>query len=339
MLTPAFAKNIQSLPIPSAALMDQSPVTCLGSVPVTEVSGISYYIDAKGSVVDPDRAAENNRRTAPLKRFLADINKLADTAVRNGSIQSRRCALQNIRIWAEGGALMRTDSLQATAERNIAIGGLAFAVMKLRAGDRWSNDDHSDEQSIEKWLGAVVAQVRPRLEGIPPERWGNLESWYTLFVMTTAILLDDRALFEASVTLGERAVSRIAEDGLLPSEVRRGSRAMEYHYFGLTPIVFIAELAAVNGVDLYVANNSAIHRLVKRLVEISENIDQMERLAGAAQNTSGRPTSPAGLAWVVPYTRRFPALGPVNWIKGRFSLIEPRLGGDVFNLFPTLELR
>lgn len=83
--------------------------------------------------------------------------------------------------------------------------------------------------------------------------WGN---WGLVLVMAGAAYLRDRALFETSIVRWKEFIDeQIAQDGHLPHEVGRnggvGERGLWYSHFTLMPQTIAAEIARVNGVDLY----------------------------------------------------------------------------------------
>ncbi|UCH34165.1 MAG: alginate lyase family protein [Armatimonadota bacterium] len=85
--------------------------------------------------------------------------------------------------------------------------------------------------------------------------WGN---WGLLLHLSCAASLDDLPLFEKGVERWKQLIdSQIADDGHLVHEVNRGSPGREgdhgiwYSHFSLMPQTIAAEIARVNGVDLY----------------------------------------------------------------------------------------
>lgn len=81
--------------------------------------------------------------------------------------------------------------------------------------------------------------------------WGN---WGLTLVLASASYLGDRALFDRGVARWKVFIEQqIAADGHLPHEVHRngGSAGIWYTHFTLLPQTIAAEIARVNGVDLY----------------------------------------------------------------------------------------
>lgn len=83
--------------------------------------------------------------------------------------------------------------------------------------------------------------------------WGN---WGMVLVMATAAYLEDETLFRTAVDRWKYFIEhQIDADGTLPLEISRndgtGSHGIWYTHFTLQPQTIAAEIALVNGVDLY----------------------------------------------------------------------------------------
>lgn len=83
--------------------------------------------------------------------------------------------------------------------------------------------------------------------------WGN---WGLVLVMASAAYLEDATLFATGVARWKEFIeTQIAEDGHLPEEVGRnngvGEHGIWYTHFCLMPQTIAAEIARVNGIDLY----------------------------------------------------------------------------------------
>ncbi len=82
--------------------------------------------------------------------------------------------------------------------------------------------------------------------------WGN---WGMVLVMASAAYLRDDALFQKAVARWKEFIEDpISDDGHLELEVHRngnGDHGIWYSHFSLMPQTFAAEIARVNGVELY----------------------------------------------------------------------------------------
>lgn len=96
--------------------------------------------------------------------------------------------------------------------------------------------------------------------GLAMKRTNNWANFGTLLAMTAGSYLDDRVLFDRGVSRWKQLVeSQMDADGTLKEEVSRpggtdktpGAMGLWYSNFSLFPATVAAEVARVNGVDLY----------------------------------------------------------------------------------------
>jgi hypothetical protein len=101
--------------------------------------------------------------------------------------------------------------------------------------------------------------------------------------MADAVALNRKDLFDWSVAMYRTAARQIDADGYLPNELRRQSRALEYHNFALEPLVMIAAFAKANGLDLLPENNGALQRLATRTLQGFDDPQVFAARAGEKQ--------------------------------------------------------
>jgi hypothetical protein len=102
------------------------------------------------------------------------------------------------------------------------------------------------------------------------ERANNWGNWGLLLHLSCAAYLDDFTLFQKGVERWKQLIdSQIAEDGHLIHEVKRAGSGREgdygiwYSHFSLMPQTIAAEIARVNGLDLYDYQSPNGHSLRK----------------------------------------------------------------------------
>jgi poly(beta-D-mannuronate) lyase len=98
--------------------------------------------------------------------------------------------------------------------------------------------------------------------------------------MSASIALNDRDLFEFAMAKYKEAVDQIQNDGTLPQELARGSQALHYHNWVLTPLSIIATFAEANGVDLWTYKNKRINLLTQLLVPTLGSPDEFKKING-----------------------------------------------------------
>ena len=124
---------------------------------------------------------------------------------------------------------------------------MIFAADLLRPSEAWTS---SLEEEFGDW---IRERALPMNTMDRQNNWGN---WGLVLVMAIAAFTEDEELFVEGVERWKHFIeAQIAEDGHLPHEVTRndgiGERGIWYTHFTLMPQTIAAEIAYVNGVDLY----------------------------------------------------------------------------------------
>ena len=126
---------------------------------------------------------------------------------------------------------------------------LIFAADLLRDSPSWPVSEQSAFKDF------VRKKAIPQNTMEKDNNWGN---WGLVLVTASAAYLDDRELFDQAVRRWKELIeAQIAEDGHLVHEVNRGGFGRQgdygiwYSHFSLMPQTIAAEIACVNGVDLY----------------------------------------------------------------------------------------
>lgn len=159
--------------------------------------------------------------------------------------------------------------------------------------------------------------------------------------MAWGALTGDVARYRRGVERYLAALGQMRSDGSLPLETARGSRALWYQRHALASLVVMAEIAALQGDDLYgaVVDGKSIHTGIRFLLDATRN---PALIAGyAAENVSPGPNrNPATqdmqflerrgqrhyLAWIEPYVRRFPRSELAQQLAGLVGAQGPVLG-------------
>lgn len=287
-----------------------------------------FYTDTKGTRIDTAIRASNDETTKPITSFLRAATKMADDALRSRGPSHGRdqaaCALAWMQHWAEGRALMGPMtastgeiSKQGEHHRKWALAGLALTHLKLKP---FALESH--RAAIEPWLKAMADDALALFDDRGIKRNNH---WYWLGLGSGAVGLatGSAAHWQVAGSIFSDAMNDISPDGTLPLELERGSRALSYHVFALTPLVVLAELAAANGEDWYAKSNGALHRLVAITAKGLNDPAIFEALSGGKAQKS--PIKP-GYGWLNLYVARFPGklAEPLPRVKPGYRW----LGGD-----------
>ncbi|MGN1289360.1 MAG: alginate lyase family protein [Bradyrhizobium sp.] len=281
--------------------------TCEAPPALTSIDPPGFYQDASGYA----------EAIKPLHAFIAQVNKAADE-------RDLDCVMDLLASWARGSALLtiganyQGDFERSWAGTDFALALLRFSATSIKADQRF--------QQIKPWLIRIAEETRDadRINHLG----NNLVYWAGLDLMSIGTLTDRGDLVDAGISRARQGIRDIGPHGELERELKRGERALHYHNFALTPLVFCAELANRRKIDLYAENNGAIHRLAAVIVRAVKD----ERSFGALTQVPQQLfpwTFQGDLAWMEPYYARFhnPDLPAI--LRARRPLNNPRLGGNV----------
>ncbi len=238
--------------------------------------------------------------------------------------EARANLVEALDRWARASALEAPASADANTR---------FAINRflLPAVVAWAVVRDAPEASpalrrrVEAWLARLAAAARARLEGQRPEEPtadNNHAYLAASAVMAVGALSGDDAAFALGLSTYRRALARMRPDGSLPAETARGARALWYQRQAIASLVTIAELAALQGYDLWglEIEGRSLHRAIRFLLDAID--DPAQVLAYAAENRSPGPSADWRrqdlsflerrghgrhyMAWVEAYRARFP---------------------------------
>jgi poly(beta-D-mannuronate) lyase len=307
---------------PSSPSPAEEPLPSEIPSPPRDLLGVSYYVDAASSIINPVARWRNERAVAPVRAMIATVNDLSDRWLRLPEAAGARAAaaaLDALAIWARAGALLGSVNRQGGYMREWALAAFALDYLKFRAAPGL---DAAARDLVERWLLALgrAVDAAPPMHGGAPAR-NNHAYWCGLAVAAAGIAAGDGALYDAGIARFAIFTAEITADGTLPLEEARGGRAMHYHLYALDPLVMLAELAAANGRDLYAAGDHAIARLVVLC------------LARLRATGAGMPSGSDELCWLEPYYARFPSPELAPWIARARPISCAYLGGDLTLVF------
>ena len=287
--------------------------------------------DLTASAVDAERAAQEEQAVEPVRRFNRIVATSADGALRypNERPAFAECLLNHLDHWAKAGALTGSNSQQGEFEKKwgAITYSFGFAETKDLAGS-------GQRERIARWLLVLGRDVRreyeqpPGLSLRPHHRANNHAYWAALSAAAVGIATDDRALFGWGMSRFATALSDISDAGLLPLELRRGPRALEYHRFALEPLLMLALIARANDLALPPGGEAALRRLIATVRQGNESPALFQHLTGTAQIAID--DSPRNIwVWAEMAQRLFPDLGLESRIAPHRPYVRTWLGGDL----------
>jgi poly(beta-D-mannuronate) lyase len=296
---------------------------------------VDYYVTMPAFYQDPEGW---RRASQPLFAFEAQATGFAADYVRAGDPAYARCLVDLLAHWAERRALLAFDyegnhgqawyAIQWTA----ATAGLAYSIVRAEPSlpDR-------ERRAVEAWLDAVATkQIGYPGKGV--SCCNNHLYWRGLEAAIVGVVTGDDRLFQYGIGAYVAALESMNPDGSLPHEMARGARALHYQNFAILPLVFIAEIAARQGYDLYglAVDGRDIHLAVGFLLRALEDGSVVRRYTGEEQDL-GFIERRAELNWLEPYHRRFPGPATARWLARLRPLAHNWTGGPGTLYFAGLE--
>lgn len=326
--------------VPAAAPQEQDKPGECPRMPPPYTGELKFPSRYEGSGSARDRVNPRAQRiykakTADITEMEKGVSGLVRQYLHSGRPESLHCALDWLDAWAAAGALEdETEDHTGRAMRKWALGSLAAAYLRLEfSASRPLDAAPEQARRIEAWFARLAQTVVDDWGGQPLRKVNNHEYWAAWAAMAAAVALDRRDLFDWSVRQYRVAARQIDEDGYLPNELARETRALWYHNYALNPLVMIAAFAQANGVDLRGDGDDALARLAVRVLRGVDDPKVFERRTGKKQVLDELRES-SKFAWLEPYCWLYSCDAA---LARRVERLRPmsayRLGGDVTELF------
>jgi poly(beta-D-mannuronate) lyase len=227
---------------------------------------------------------QTDERSEP---FALTVMTAAAAAFGQVDPDAREALTGNLRRWARGEALTklkdRHENTYYSLERTLLPTIVAYGL--VRSDPDW---DRVERKEVERWLNRLV-----RLRGIkrPHETKGPISLMNNHRYLSDSVdmawgaLRGDDALFRQGIESFLLALGQMRPDGSLPLETRRGAKALWYQRQAVSSLVTIAEMAAVQGYDLYAmtVDGKSLHSAVDFLARAIEDPELVMPYARANQ--------------------------------------------------------
>lgn len=285
------------------------------------------------SVVDPQELKKYREETKPIHDLEVGLVRNANAYLLSSSSDPAiaNCVVNWLNLWAAEEALLGESNRMGEFVRKWTLSSVALSYMQVRDSQSLSAEDRQD---VERWIKQVAERVMKDFSKNPQinSRRNNHMYWAGWGVITAAVVLDDKKMFDWGVETARIGIRQIQKDGTLPLELARGPKAYNYHHYAAIPLMMTASLAQKNGVDLFQENDEALKRLARVLIENLDNQDYFEKLTGEKQNLERTITS-SNLSWMEPYYNYYHDPEALKWLKKFRPVKHSRVGGDATLLY------
>lgn len=306
----------------------KAPYTCPEPTHLTpDLTTDSFYSDSKGSIIDPVKWKGYQESSGPVKKLGQDAVDAADAFQATGSKQAAQCVLKLEKTAALDHALTgKMSSSQAYFVQGWVVGALGIALLKIRDS---GGVDEADTKLLTDWMKTVSRQTMDFYDDrlVKSPSGNNHVYWAGVQVGAIAIAANDRKLFDWALMAYRNGIHQITPEGTLAEEMRRGQRALHYHLYAASPLVYIAEFGEDNGIDLYAEEDGALKRLVRLSIAGLEGSGYFDKATGIKQDLPDGPPSAEAIGWAKVYVHRFPEPAISKLLSQAPSLGYMYLGG------------
>jgi len=288
-----------------------------------------FYSDSKSSIIDPVKWKAYSESAGPYKRLGDLVSAAADAYQTTGSRQAAECVLRLEKAAALDKVFTgKMSSSQAYFVQGWVIGALGIGYLKVRDSQVFHRED---AKLLTAWMKTVSRHTMDyydsQLAKPGHENGNNHLYWAGVQVAAIAIAANDRKMFDWAVAAYRNGARQITPEGTLPEEMRRGQRALHYHLYAASPLVYLAEFGEDNGIDLYAENNGALKLLVRRATEGLAGSGYFDQQTGIHQDAPNGPPTGEEIGWAKLYVKRFPDPAISVLIAKANSLYYMYLGG------------
>ena len=344
--TAAFAAPLQPPPgyQGSAAAGQGKPAAC--KPPPTPFTGVLEFqskYEGSGSARDsynPASAAAYKRKTQPIVSMEKGTVSLVKHYRRSGNAADAACAVAWLSTWADARALMgEARNHTGRSLRKWSLGTLASAYLQLKFTASQPLTAHRAEAlRIERWLSGLAILVAAEWPPTDPiDKINNHYYWAAWALMASAVATDQREAFDAAVALYRVFDLQVDVDGVLPNELKRASRAAEYHNYAMAPLAMVAAFAKANGLLLADGQNPGLARLARQAQDALNDPQSFKARAGVSQEATALAQQSAS-AWLEPFCWTRPCSPSQRArLEATRPLANTRLGGNLTAVFAAAE--
>jgi poly(beta-D-mannuronate) lyase len=283
-----------------------------------------FYSDSKSSIIDPAKWKAYAESSGPYKNLGQVVVDAADAWRSTGSRAAAACAVSHMETAARDGVFTgKMSSHQAYYVQGWVIGAIAVGWLKVRDSGL---ETPELQELVPPWIVSVTRQTVDFYDS--SHALNNHLYWAGVEAVAAAAAADDRKLFDWAVAAYRAGIAQIQPDGSMPLEMARGQRALHYHLYALSPLVYIAEFGQVNGIDLYAERDHDLAHLERLCVDGLKNNQFFAKATGIPQDTptQGAPAAEQ-ISWGVIWQSRFPDPALASILAEAASLSYMYLGG------------
>lgn len=172
---------------------------------------------------------------------------------------------------------------QGEYERSWMIGSLSVSLNKIR---REASLPAARVARVQTWLATagliVMDKFNRHIDGRPQNRDANIY-WAGVTLMSSGINTSNATMYNRGVEFIRMGLDQIQANGVLPLEMTFGAEAFRRHVFSLQALIFAAQMAKLNNLDLFAYRNNALMRLADLVINSFRDFNQFQSLTRVTQ--------------------------------------------------------
>jgi poly(beta-D-mannuronate) lyase len=296
----------------------------------TKIERVSYYIDPPVfSKIDPERLAQALSSEKPIRdaenALSNSVTEFTRSSLDDRKQAAARCIVTHLLSFAETNAFL--------ASNDVGGSGLVqlFSVTPLFAYGVVKEEHiaNSDRTKIEDWITQLAGKLIEWQKDYP--RKNNIAYWGAAALALAGVDLNDRRLVANAIEVAYEAIEEIDHQGLLPREMERGSRSLEYNLFAVQALSLI-ELVATENMISRPSMRSGLLRLMHRMIRSIQDPASFVQISKNPASVAPERVYGQNLGWLEIY-RHITNDASVDHIICQYRpLGSSRTGGDWFFL-------
>lgn len=318
-----------------ATQAEMLPFACDIPAPLIDMSDLFAFYKPTNtqSEIDRERMKAYVKRLAGAKDAVKLLSRASRAAVIGESDRTllRSCIMGAVRGWASRSALLdgleeNTPLGRRQANLEIAWTAIAFANA-LAVADLIEPISEADRALANRWFERLADELMANFSEQPrekPDRWLNTRTnqwlWGAAAVAALSVHLNDPQKLDWAMDVLRVGLDDARDDGGLPSELRRGERALHYQNYALTAMSQLLHFAAANGVELDEMRQQKLTAIVRFTMEAYNDPQRLE-------SDKEQERSPGMLRWIA----------PIRHVLGIWNL-DPELEAELAVLEPPLSV-
>lgn len=238
------SRSIQSEPLIDLAKLPDCQVI---SAPPKFLETESKYAqsDPTKSTIDEVALTNRNSTMKPIRDSVRLLTQIAYAESRDIALQVNRaqCVIKNLKTWALESSLTEMNSMDAVLNRDRFVAEIGLALLQI---DKVQPMQDAERDIIFPWLN-MIAQDTIQNYTFHVGRISqsnNHRYWAGLAVAAIGYATGQSDFIKWGRGSFEIGICEIDANGYLPLELRRGSKALQYHVYALRPLLAILKLSS-----------------------------------------------------------------------------------------------